>query len=283
MLREYDSNTLKRVQKAELDILKTFDKTCQKYEINYFLDWGSLIGAARHKGFIPWDDDLDVSMTRKDYERFKMIYATELGEDYILATPIHHSGYCGVVIKLMRRNTKFVPEFSKEMKCELGIHIDIFVWDNLCDSKLGMSAQIIGTRILSYLIFLCGSSNPVIPCRGGLKFILLLICKIIHSILSRIPKSEKVLYRCFEKICKMANRKSTRCIATFQSPNILKYAFDKNKLEPYRRIQFEGYPISVANNYKEHLRQSYGDYMKLPPLNQRENHCADEIDFGDVY
>lgn len=283
MLKEYDSQTLKRLQMAELDILKVFDRTCEKYGINYFLDWGSLIGAVRHGGFIPWDDDMDVSMTRKDYEKFKKIFASELSKDYILATPIFHKGYCGVVIKLMRKHTKFVPEFSKEMKCELGIHIDIFVWDNLCDSKVSMNIQLIGTRIFSYLIFLCGSSNPEISGNGLLKVILQKVCKMMHFILSRIPRCENFFYRCFEKVSKMGNRKTTRRVATFQTPNILKYAFNKDALEPYHRIEFEGCKVSVTNNYKEHLQQSYGDYMKLPPKDQRENHCAYMVDFGGMY
>lgn len=122
MFRMYDPETLKSVQKAEAGILKDFDRVCEKYGIHYFLDGGTLLGAVRHQGFIPWDDDLDVGMTRENYERFKQIMPQELGADYVLTTPATHEGYCSAVIKLMKKGTKFVPQFSVEMKCWLGIY-----------------------------------------------------------------------------------------------------------------------------------------------------------------
>lgn len=283
MQKEYNPKILRRLQMAELNILKDFDRVCERNGIQYFLDWGCLIGAVRHKGFIPWDDDLDISMTRGEYEKFKKVYMTELSEDYFLATPILHKGYCSIVTKLMRKNTKFVPNFSKEMKCDLGIHIDIFVWDNISDSKLGAMCQIAGTRLVSYLIFLCGSSNPEIQYTGVKKVVLNKICKVLHIILSKIPNSEKGLFRCFEHISKSENSKKTRYMVTFQTPNILKYALKAESLESFEKIEFEDFIAPVPNNYKEHLEQSYGDYMQLPPEDKRENHCADVIDFGGIY
>lgn len=149
MQKEYDSETLKRLQRAELDILMEFDRVCEKHGIFYFLYGGSLLGAIRHKGFIPWDDDIDIGMTRENYDKFVKVMPKELGNNYILATPLSHTGYCSAIIKLMRKGTKFVPGASTEMKCELGIHIDIFVWDNLCGRMLGAWLQIKTARILS--------------------------------------------------------------------------------------------------------------------------------------
>lgn len=283
MQKEYNPKVLRRLQMAELNILKDFDRVCEKNGIQYFLDWGCLIGAVRHKGFIPWDDDLDISMTRSEYDKFKKVYMTEMSEKYILATPTLYEGYCSVVTKLMRKNTKFVPDFSKEMNCDLGIHIDIFVWDNLSDSKIGSTLQIIGTRIVSYLIFLCGSSSPEISGKGVKRVVLYKICKIVHIILCQIPNSQKGLYKCFEYISTSRKSKKTRYMVTFQTPDILKYALKTGSLEPFGKIEFENFSVPVPNNYKEHLEQSYGDYMQLPPKDKRVNHCADVIDFGEIY
>lgn len=284
MRKTYDTEILKRLQQAELSILKDFDRVCRQHKIHYFLCGGSLLGAIRHKGFIPWDDDIDVGMTREDYDNFAEIITKELGRNYILSTPEKYSGYCGTVIKLMRKNTKFIPEFSAEMECTLGIHIDIFVWDNLCDRKLGAWVQIKTSRILSRLIFLCGSSKPEIPGKGIMKFILQGICKIIHLILKIIPNSEKKLYKCFEQISKLENHKNTRYITSFQTQNPYKHIFHKQDLSPYRRKPFQGFSASVQNNYRKYLYRCFGsDYMILPPTEQRVNHCAEVIEFGDIY
>lgn len=284
MKKVYDAETLKRLKKAELNILKDFDNICKKYEIHYFLVGGSLLGAIRHGGFIPWDDDIDVGMTREEYNKFFKVMPKELGKDYILATPTNYSGYCGAIIKLMRKNTKFIPEFCTEMKCDLGIHIDIFVWDNLCDKRAGAWFQIKAARILSQLIFLCGSSKPEIPGKGIQKFILQNICRMMHFVLNRIPDSEKKLYRCFEKVSKKENNKTTKYITSFQTHDPYKHTYHKQDLIPYTQKNFEGFNASVQNNYKENLYRCFGsNYMSLPPKELRVNHCAEVIDFGDIY
>lgn len=283
MQKQYDPQILKRLQNAELSILKDFDKVCAKYGINYFLIGGSLIGLVRHKGFIPWDDDLDIGMLREEYERFLKIMPKELTKDYILASPETHPGYCSAVIKLMRKGTKFVPSFSTEMQCELGIHIDIFIWDNLCDNKFGAWIQIKKSRILSQLIFLCGSSKPNIGYEKKLRILLQFVCKALHFFLNKIPNSVNILFKYFEKNSQKYNKIDTKHIVCFQDTKILNTKYTKDALIPYSRKTFEGFLAPVADNYKEELQMYYGDYMKLPPIEDRVNHCAEQMDFGDIY
>lgn len=280
MFRMYDPETLKSVQKAEAGILKDFDRVCEKYGIHYFLDGGTLLGAVRHQGFIPWDDDLDVGMTRENYERFKQIMPQELGADYVLTTPATHEGYCSAVIKLMKKGTKFVPQFSVEMKCWLGIYIDIFVWDNLSDKKVKAWLQMKEARILSQLLFLCGSSKPEIPYHGAKKLIAQGICKSLHFLLSRIPGSERRLYRRFEKISQQENNKTTQYITSFQVVDIYNHSFKESDSVPYGKMKFEDFRVSVPNNWEAYLHRCYGDFMSLPPEEKRVNHCAEIIDLG---
>lgn len=79
LYREYDPDVLKKLQKAEIEILKDFDALCDKYSIDYFVCGGTALGGVRHEGFIPWDDDIDIGMTRDDYERFLEVAETEYG------------------------------------------------------------------------------------------------------------------------------------------------------------------------------------------------------------
>lgn len=284
MQKEYDLETLKRLQRAELNILMDFDRVCEKHGIYYFLYGGSLLGAIRHEGFIPWDDDIDIGMTRENYNKFVKVMSKELGNDYILATPLSHEGYCSAIIKLMRKGTKFVPGFSTEMKCDLGIHIDIFVWDNLCGRKLGAWIQIKTARILSQMLFLCGSSKPIIPYKGIWKTTLKYICNIAHRILALIPNIEKGLYKFFMWLSMKENGRNTSYIVSFQSQNPHKCIYTKKDLSPYIRKNFDGCRVYVPNNYKANLRVCFGnDYMSLPPKEKRINHCAETIDFGDIY
>lgn len=284
MLKQYDPDVLKRLQKAELNILKDFDKVCSRHGIHYFLIGGSLLGAIRHNGFIPWDDDLDIGMTRKDYDKFLKIMPKEMGNQYILATPLRHDGYCSAVVKLMRKGTKFVPDFAVEMKCELGIHIDIFIWDNLCSTRFGAWRQIKEARILSQLIFLCGSSRPNIEYGAVVRFILLRICGLIHWLFCKSPDMEKRLYKRFEKVCKRANQKDTKFMTTFAS--IIPYRDICKKewisKEAYTRKQFAGFDAMVQKECKKYIKRVFGEnYMELPPVEERYNHCAGIIDFGD--
>ncbi len=286
MFKSYDEGVLKRLQKAELSILMDFDRVCEAYGIRYFLVGGTLIGAVRHKGFIPWDDDLDVGMTRADYKKFVKIMEKELGKEYILATPVRYPGYCGGVIKVMRKNTKFVPGFWSESECWLGINIDIFVWDNLSDSRIGAFLQIIETRILSQLIFLCGSSKPNIEFSHPTKFILQKACELIHWILHQFPGCARYLYQRMEKVSMRANHKQTKYKTSFATTNAYREIIRKEEFgrKAYLRKEFEGFEAFVLKNHEKYLEQRYGkNYMELPPADKRVNHNADMIEFGNIY
>ena len=129
--RTYEPEVLKRLQQTELEILKDFASVCDKYKLPYFVVYGTAIGAVRHHGFIPWDDDTDVAMLRKDYDRFLEVVDQELGDKYKILTPEIDKNYAGSVTHLQRKGTKFVPEFSKDLKCDMCIDLDIFPLDHV--------------------------------------------------------------------------------------------------------------------------------------------------------
>ena len=135
MYKQYDKDVLKKLQNVQLEILSDFIDICEKNNLDYFLVFGTALGAVRHKGFIPWDDDVDVGMLREDYNKFLEIAKTQLSNKYEILTPLTNKEYACSVTHFEKKNTSFIPETSKDLKCNMGINIDIFAFDNIADEK----------------------------------------------------------------------------------------------------------------------------------------------------
>lgn len=121
---------IKQVQAIELEILLEVDRICRKHRISYFLDSGTALGAVRHKGFIPWDDDIDIGMLRDDYERFLSVAQEEMGQDYFLQT-YRTDGTPIMFAKVRKTGTTFVEFRLRKFPINHGLFIDIFPYDYL--------------------------------------------------------------------------------------------------------------------------------------------------------
>ena len=137
-MREYDQDTLKKVQRAELSILKDFIDLCEKHGLVYFGIAGTGIGALRHGGFIPWDDDIDVAMPREDYNRFCTLVKEERADRYLLMNTEENENYPLMTARLMLRGTEFREEVLKDIDCPLGIFLDLYPLDKLSDDPAEM-------------------------------------------------------------------------------------------------------------------------------------------------
>lgn len=281
MLKKYDEEVLKKLQNTELYIFKDIVSVCQKHNIGYFMLFGTLIGAIRHKGFIPWDDDMDIGMLRADYDRFAEVFGKEMGDKYTLTTPIRTKGFASTVVKVQKKGTRFIPEYSKTMKCEQGIFIDIFIYDKVSDNEKQYKKQVRKTRTLARLIFLAGSPNPEINIKGISGKIAAFLCKIIHYAFKLIPNIHVYMYKKYVKYSVMANKEKGLRYTTFQSTAPDKCIVNIDDLLPYEQVMFEDIMVNVPKNYDYILTERYGDYMKLPPEEERVNHAADIIEFGD--
>lgn len=138
---EYDPSTLRRLQLVELDILEVVADVCERHGIRWFLDRGTALGAVRHKGFIPWDDDVDVGMLREDYERFLQIAEKELPNGYSLHTPDNTPHYAPLFAKVYKDGTEFWSREISESKCEQGIFVDIFPYDTMSTDEVDQKRQ----------------------------------------------------------------------------------------------------------------------------------------------
>lgn len=133
----YPQDSLQRLQAIERDIVAVIDKICRENDIEYFIDGGTCLGAVRHGGFIPWDDDVDLGMPKADYDRFCAIAPEQLPEGYSLHDSRNTRGFSGLWAKVFKDGTRFIDDNSREAGCEQGVFVDIFPYCQLdADPKI---------------------------------------------------------------------------------------------------------------------------------------------------
>ena len=279
--KPYKKEVLDHLHKVQLEMISDLDRVCKKHDIPYFAAFGTALGATRHQGFIPWDDDTDVGMLRKDYDRFLKIVEKELGDHYQIMTPEVDKRYACNVTKLQRKGTVFISHLSKDLKCEQCIFIDIFPFDCVAPTKKLAKRQWFMTTFLDRLLYLCGTAYPVIPYKG-IKFALAqAICWCVHYGLKLFHISPRFIYRQYVKACTKYNSMHTKWVTSFGDAESMQYKFPVKNMFPVEEVPFEDISICVLKNNKEHLENAYGDYMEIPPENKRINHSPYVIKFED--
>lgn len=259
---------LEKLHSVLFELLCEFDRICKKHNIQYFLDSGTALGAIRHGGFIPWDDDLDVGMMRSEYEKFLKVAPEEIGEKYVILSKKIDVAYKKYHIKLVRKNTIY-PEIGNENYKYKGIFIDIFPFDKVSDNINKRKSDFKKDLLYKKLISLKTSK---IYCTSIPKMLL-------HYFLKLVPINwlEMKMYTLW-----IQHNESESSYATcylykmLQNRNIV---FPISSLLPVKQIQFENKVFSIMHNYDNYLNIMYGEYMKLPPENKREFHCCGDIIF----
>lgn len=279
--RGYDDAVLEKLHRVQLEILSDFIGVCKKYNLTYFVVYGTAIGAVRHSGFIPWDDDIDVGMLREDYNKFFEVFQDELGEKYNLLTPEIDGRYACTVTHIQRKGTKFVSEASQDLKCEQCIFMDIFPFDYVAADQKAAVRQGRKANILGKLLFLSGSAYPLIPFGGFKGEIAALGCKLIYILLKLIRITPQKLYKRFVEVSTAYNNSDGRSeyVTSFEYAGCLKDRIKKNGLFPMKEVQFENLRVNIPANNHEFLSKVYGDYMQIPPENERVNHMPLIIQF----
>lgn len=285
MYGEYKPEILKRLHKAERDMLEDFAELCEKNEIEYFAISGTAIGAVRHKGFIPWDDDIDIALLREDYERFVKAMKKDKAfcRKYALWGPDRPHKYYNLQPTLMIRDTVFVNENAAAGGYKPGILMDLFIYDNIPEDRKKALAVIRKCRRLKVL-YIVRNVNffKLLKGKPFIQKVKNIICGFIRLGLLVLPKSDIVLYRKFLKYAMMYRGRSDVYTCLFDTGPCLMY-IRKSESYPTVKVPFEGLEIRLVKNYDEQLRRHMGDYMEIPPVNKRTNHAPLELDFGDRY
>ena len=276
-----DEETRHRLQQTLLEMYVDIINVCKKYDIVPYLIGGSCLGAIRHKGFIPWDDDLDVGMTRKDFWIFKNVFEMELGGDYIMSCPNYSDKPKARFPKVMKKGTicRELEDYSEPEMC--GIPIDIFILENIPANKL---VRIGKGAFCNLLEFIGGQvslkENPnqqlkrSLKAEGSLEFF---IRTCVGSICSVAPASTW-----FNGVDKAVQyNKQTGYIGI---PTGRKHYFGEILPEDYfippRYVEFCGIQAPVFHEAEKYLINLYGeDYMQIPQEEKREKHLIKELKF----
>lgn len=247
--------TTQELKKVQLDILNVVAEYCDKNNIKYFLAYGTLIGAIRHKGYIPWDDDIDIVMTRPDYDKFLKFF-NESNNKYEVMSFEKDKKFLYTFAKVCD-NTTLLKE-GKQIGCTLGVNIDVFPLDGIKNGNQLLKRQIMLRHILD-IKTASYSKN-----RKKIKSILLSIIKVVlcfiptrRIIKSMIDNSKKFSYDECDMICNIVEG----------APNNipLNKEFFNGVLHTYFEDGFYNIPVG----YDEWLKTAYGDYMKLPPKEEQ--------------
>ncbi|WP_051623607.1 LicD family protein [Clostridium hydrogeniformans] len=255
--------TLEEAQQVMLDILKDVDRVCKKHNIKYFLIDGTLLGAIRHKGFIPWDDDLDIGMMREDYEKFLKIAEKELKEDLYIQNVEKDKQYTlyHIPTKVRKNGTVFLEFGEENPKYHSGIYIDVFPYDKVCSNKI---KEFIRQDIVSFIM----------KCKYEIKGkgIKALIRKTLN-VLSR-PISHENLYEFSMGTVKWTNNWNGDKI-NYGGELMWNKEFNYKDIFPLKPIEFQGEVFQGPNNPHNILENIYGDYMTLPKEEDRTWHAKD--------
>ena len=255
----YVDENRKKIWAVMLDLFYELKKVCDKLGIEFYASGGTLLGAVRHRGFIPWDDDMDFWMKREDYEKLYQ-HADEFKEPYFLQTPYTDNGYYYSAIKLRNSNTTNLSEIFLYENWNMGIGIDIFPIDKYISSELVKNYSKIG-EITSELSTYMRMSNPYLDDNNK---------KRVENYCGRAPLE---LYEELEAIAQQYNDSDEAdCyleIVNTQYKDPFKKIIHKEDLDNCVYLDFENTKIPAYNGYLNHLKAFYGDYMQMPPMEKR--------------
>lgn len=271
--------TIEELKSVELDILKNVADFCDKNNIRYYLGGGTLLGAVRHKGFIPWDDDIDISMPRPDYERFIHLY-NGTQPNYMVKSIEIDPEYWRTFAKVFDNRTYLEEKNIRVKKRGNGVFIDVFPIDGLPESKMKRFLLFKTQEFLNFLYHssawnytksykFADSASRFSVVKGyirtALKFLAITILyplpthKIIVRINANAARNSYATAKYIGAIVDCAHGASCEMI-------------EKKIFEPRIKFSFEGESFWGPKGYHQYLTNLYGDYMKLPPINRRNTH-----------
>lgn len=264
------SYDIRKLQLVQLEMLKDIKKICVENDIKYFVIYGTLLGAVRHKGFIPWDDDIDIAMLSDDYKKFLEVCKTKLPEKYFLQNDETDLEYPRIWSKIRINNTCNMEREYRRLHIHYGIDMDVFELVSFSDNSIIFLVQ----KYAAYVYRLLKFEKAHNAIEDSLKR------KRDTIIYNSIPKRiKKMLLKISKKIVYSSSHKKTSRVVEISEILVMKRQwFDENIL-----FQFEDETFSGPKQYEKFLSYYYGDYMQLPPENQRTGHGDRIVDFENSF
>lgn len=258
---------LGELQKTELELLLELQRLCQALGLRYYLTAGTLLGAVRHKGFIPWDDDIDVAMPRADYDRLSREAPGLLGPEYLYQDYRHEANFPYYFAKLRKRGTRVEEPILRAVEMEQGVYIDIFPLDR-CPGNAKRAAllfkavELLDCAVLARVSseFVCGYQRPYM--------------RFLWNVLRRLPN--KVLFALRERGRKLLGLGGRMLCTVGGHHGYPRESYQARWFDRAEEVEFEGHRFPAPVGWDGLLKNMYGDYMALPPQEERQGHFEEK-------
>lgn len=264
---------LRIIQLTQLELIQEVRRICKKCNIHYNMVGGTMLGAIRHHGYIPWDDDADIGFLRKEYEKFREACRTELNtEKYYFQDCRDTKGYRWGYGKLRRKDTEFVRLNQEFMPYGQGIAIDLMPFDNVPNADFARKVHTL----------VCFLYRKTFWSAVGRKTEKNIVKKALYEFLYLIP--EERLAESFQRWinhCMKLGRTEQVRILTFPTPKGI-YGYDRRWYTDLRLYQFEDTRFPGARDYDGYLKVKYKNYMDMPPVEKRKVHPISKLTLPDV-
>lgn len=277
---EYETKVLEKLHRIELMMLNDFMDLCDRNNIDYFAISGSAIGTLRHKGFIPWDDDIDVAMPREDYDKLMGYIEEEYSDKYIVLNTERYPNYPLMTTRLCLKGTEFKEEALKEIDAPMGIFLDIYAYDKVSDDPKEAKKQAWDAWFWSKMLILRSIPFPMLGFTGIKKKIVHLICGIVHILMVIFRISKKWIHKkAYEATTRFNHYEKTLKWNYICDTDPYISTYNVADIFPLQKLQYEDIMMNFPGNIHANLTNMYGDYMQLPPEEKRKNHYPYALKF----
>ena len=275
-----DNSELRKLQLVELENMRIFSEICDKYDLRYYLVGGTMLGAVRHQGFIPWDDDMDVGMPRPDYEKFLTVVRGELPEGFSFLNYKQDRDYKRYFSRIVNDNVK-VTNASNTKTIEENAWLDIFPFDGMPDGKLMQKLHFWHMTFIRFFYHASCFDELVNLNRPGRAWYLQAAIKFISVTHIGSRMDTKKLMRKIEKGLMKYPYDEANYMVSFFGSYMTKEIVDKTLLGKGAKFKFEDLMLNGPEKYDEFLTHFYGDYMKPPEDMDKDKHNIENIKYDE--
>ena len=259
---QFDDNKIKELQKIEFDMLECFIEICEKENLTYFVLGGTTLGSVRHKGFIPWDDDVDVGMPREDYDKFLNIAHNYLPENYFLQSHLTDRNYPLNFAKIRNSSTTLIENQYRNIKMNHGVYIDVFPLDGYPSKRFEQLLANVLNKALTRRTSLCYAGPSFRKPKSLL--VALGLCVLIPNYQTGVKLKDKFMSR--------YKYSASELVINYSGLYGLKEMMPKSYFGKGKIGEFNGREVVLPEKTEEYLTQLYGDYMTPPPIEKRGKH-----------